>query len=215
MCQPGRHLPRSAQGPAPLAERPPRRRPRPAPPPPPTCRPPPPRPPPPEEKGVAPPHRPPTSPATGGCSRPKPRWTRWLTSCGGERGQGAGAGPEAVGAGRPGGRPAGRRLPVRDQRRQAEAQVLVEEPQDDDYPGGDMRHHPDHYHCLLQHLMDPRKPKPPPSLPPKELRPGEARGAATPPPPMMSAISSSLPPLLPRAPPWHVCVCCGACGRPV
>lgn len=45
----------------------------------------------------------------------------------GERGQSPGAGPEAVRAGRPGGRSSSRSLAVRDQRRQAEEEVLVEE----------------------------------------------------------------------------------------
>lgn len=43
-----------------------------------------------------------------------------------ERGQSPGEGPEAVGAGRPGRRPAGRSLAVREQRRQTQEQVLVE-----------------------------------------------------------------------------------------
>ena len=43
-----------------------------------------------------------------------------------ERGQSSGARPEAVGAGRPGRRPAGRSLAVREQRRQTQEQVLVE-----------------------------------------------------------------------------------------
>lgn len=43
-----------------------------------------------------------------------------------ERGQSPGARPEAVGAGRPGRRPAGRSLAVREQRRQTQEQVLVE-----------------------------------------------------------------------------------------
>jgi len=44
-----------------------------------------------------------------------------------ERGQGPGARPETVGVGRPGRRAAGRSLAVREQRRQAQEQVLVEE----------------------------------------------------------------------------------------
>lgn len=43
-----------------------------------------------------------------------------------ERGQSPGERPEAVGAGRPGRRPAGRSLAVREQRRQTQEQVLVE-----------------------------------------------------------------------------------------
>ena len=43
-----------------------------------------------------------------------------------ERGQSSGERPEAVGAGRPGRRPAGRSLAVREQRRQTQEQVLVE-----------------------------------------------------------------------------------------
>ncbi|KAI9540276.1 hypothetical protein NQZ68_002210, partial [Dissostichus eleginoides] len=52
-----------------------------------------------------------------------------------ERGQSPGEGPEAVGAGRPGRRPAGRSLAVREQRRQTQEQVLVEKLQDDDHDG--------------------------------------------------------------------------------
>ena len=44
----------------------------------------------------------------------------------GECGQGPGEGPEAVGAGRPGRRPAGRSLAVREQRCQTQEQILVE-----------------------------------------------------------------------------------------
>ncbi|XP_011861096.1 PREDICTED: uncharacterized protein LOC105558156 isoform X1 [Vollenhovia emeryi] len=66
----------------------------------------------------------------------------------GQRGEGAGAGPEAVGAGEPRGRPAAGRDAVRAARRQAEAEVLVEESQDDADPRHHMRRYLNHHHCL-------------------------------------------------------------------
>uniref|UniRef100_A0A8U8AYF8 V-SNARE coiled-coil homology domain-containing protein n=1 Tax=Geospiza parvula TaxID=87175 RepID=A0A8U8AYF8_GEOPR len=92
----------------------------------------------------------------------------------------------------PGGRAPGRRLPVRDQRGQAQAQVLVEEPQDDDHPGRDLRHRPHHHHRLFQHLTPPALPcqapplaraPPPPAPPPRTPKPRPQRrqgGVATP-----------------------------------
>lgn len=87
-------------------------------------------------------------PATGDFSRHRHRLMRWANgepwtindaepqsrcfwTSGGwhharECGQSVGEGPEAVGAGRPGGRPAGRSFPVWEQRRQTQEQILVE-----------------------------------------------------------------------------------------